>query len=102
MIIDAEDPSEAQENLQKQHYQDVKQRTTWSAVLTLPVFIIGMFYMDWVPGRWISMVLTIPILFWFGRSFYINAFKQAKHGKANMDTLQARIEEAGLKGRDIP
>lgn len=56
LIIDAEDPSEAQENLQKQHYQDVKQRTTWSAVLTLPVFIIGMFYMDWVPGRWISMV----------------------------------------------
>lgn len=89
LIIDAEDPSEAQENLQKQHYQDVKQRTTWSAVLTLPVFIIGMFYMDWVPGRWISMVLTIPILFWFGRSFYINAFKQAKHGKANMDTLVA-------------
>lgn len=89
LIIDAEDPSEAQENLQKQHYQDVKQRTTWSAVLTLPVFIIGMFYMDWVPGRWISMFLTIPILFWFGRSFYINAFKQAKHGKANMDTLVA-------------
>jgi Cu2+-exporting ATPase len=89
LIVDADDPSEAQENLQKQHYQDVKQRTIWSAVLTLPVFIIGMFYMDWVPGRWVSLVLTIPILFWFGRSFYINAFKQAKHGKANMDTLVA-------------
>ncbi|MAY84333.1 MAG: copper-translocating P-type ATPase [Flavobacteriales bacterium] len=89
LIVDADDPSEAQENLQKQHYQDVKQRTIWSAVLTLPVFIIGMFYMDWVVGRWVSLVLTIPILFWFGRSFYINAFKQAKHGKANMDTLVA-------------
>lgn len=89
LIVDADDPSDAQENLQKQHYQDVKQRTIWSAVLTLPVFIIGMFYMDWVGGRWVSLVLTIPILFWFGRSFYINAFKQAKHGKANMDTLVA-------------
>lgn len=89
LIVDAENLSEAQENLQKQHYQDVKQRTIWSAVLTLPVFIIGMFYMDWVHGRWISLVLTIPILFWFGRSFFINAFKQAKHGKANMDTLVA-------------
>merc|ERR1712000_692437 len=77
------------ENLQKQHYQDVKQRTIWSAILTLPVFIIGMFYMEWIPGRWISMVLSIPILFWFGRSFYINAWKQARHGKANMDTLVA-------------
>ena len=89
LIVDADDPSEAQENLQKQHYQGVKQRTIWSAVLTLPVFIIGMFYMDRVGGRWVSLVLTIPILFWFGRSFYSNAWKQAKNGKANMDTLVA-------------
>ena len=45
--------------------------------------------MQWEPGKWISLVLTFPILFWFGRSFFINAFKQAKHGKANMDTLVA-------------
>ncbi len=89
LIVDAEDPAEVQENLQKQYYQNVKQRTVWSAILTLPVFIIGMFYMDWIAGRWISMLLSIPILFWFGRSFYINAWKQAKHGKANMDTLVA-------------
>ncbi len=89
LIIDAEDPSEVQENLQKQHYQDIKQRTLWSAILTLPVFVLGMFYMNWVPGQWVSMVLTIPILFWFGRSFYVNAWKQARHSKANMDTLVA-------------
>ena len=89
LIVDAEDPAEAQEELQRQHYQSIKQRTLWSAILTLPVFIVGMFYMDWIPGRWISMVLSVPILFWFGRSFYINAWKQAKHGKANMDTLVA-------------
>ena len=89
LIVDVEDPSEAQEELQRKHYQDVKQRTIWSAILTLPVFIFGMFYMDWVPGTWISMVLSVPILFWFGRSFYVNAWKQARHGKANMDTLVA-------------
>ena len=89
LIVDTEDPAEAQEELQRKHFHDVKQRTIWSAVLTLPVFIFGMFYMDWIPGRWISMVLSIPILFWFGRSFYINAGKQAKHSKANMDTLVA-------------
>src|SRR5690606_18777817 len=57
--------------------------------LTLPIFVLGMFFMQWEPGKWISFVLTFPILFWFGRSFFINAFKQAKHGKANMDTLVA-------------
>jgi len=89
IIIDAVDPSEVQQELQQKHYQDIKKRTIWSAILTLPIFVLGMFYMQWEPGKWISLVLAIPILFWFGRSFFINAFKQAKHGKANMDTLVA-------------
>ena len=89
IIIDAEDPVEAQQELQQKHYQDIKNRTIWSAILTLPIFIFGMFFMQWEPGKWISLVLAIPILFWFGRSFFINAFKQAKRGKANMDTLVA-------------
>ena len=89
LIVDAENPSEAQQELQEKHYQEVKRRTIWSAILTLPVFILGMFYMDWMPGRWLSLAFTIPVLFWFGRSFFINAYKQARHGKANMDTLVA-------------
>ncbi|GGG17734.1 copper-translocating P-type ATPase [Dokdonia pacifica] len=89
IIMDAEDPSEVQQALQQKHYQDIKNRTIWSAILTLPIFVLGMFYMQWEPGKWISLVLAFPILFWFGRSFFINAFKQAKHGKANMDTLVA-------------
>ncbi|SHF43602.1 Cu2+-exporting ATPase [Salegentibacter echinorum] len=89
LIIDTEDPAEAQQKLQQKHYLDIKNRTIWSAILTLPIFILGMFFMDWEPGKWISLVLTVPVLFWFGRSFFINAFKQAKYGKANMDTLVA-------------
>ncbi|MGV8813513.1 MAG: heavy metal translocating P-type ATPase [Gelidibacter sp.] len=89
IIIGAENPSEIQQELQQKHYQDIENRTIWSAVLTLPIFIFGMFNMDWVPGKWISLVLTFPILFWFGRSFFINTYKQARHGKANMDTLVA-------------
>ena len=89
LIVDAEDPQEAQQELQQQHYREVKRRTIGAALLTLPVFILGMFVMDWMPGRWISLALSIPVLFWFGRSFFVNAWKQAKHGKANMDTLVA-------------
>ena len=89
LIINVEDPIEAQAELQRKHYQAVKKRTIWSAILTFPIFIIGMFFMEWVPGRWISLGLTIPILFYFGRIFYINAWKQAKYRKANMDTLVA-------------
>jgi Cu2+-exporting ATPase len=89
LIVDAENPREKQQELQEQHYREVKRRTIGAALLTLPVFILGMFVMDWMPGRWISLALSIPVLFWFGRSFFVNAGKQARHGKANMDTLVA-------------
>lgn len=87
LIVDVENPSEVQQELQQKHYQEIKKRTFWSAILTLPVFILGMFFMQWEPGKWVSLVLTIPILFWFGRTFFINSYKQAKYSKANMDTL---------------
>lgn len=89
LIINSKDINESIENEQDKKYQDVKKRTIWSAILTLPIFIIGMFFMNWDPGKWISLALSIPVLFYFGKSFYINAWKQAKHGKANMDTLVA-------------
>ena len=89
IIVDAEDPAAVQEELQLKYYKEVKQRTIWASVLSLPVLIIGMFFMDMPYGNWISMVLTAPVVFWFGRNFFINALKQARHGKANMDTLVA-------------
>ena len=78
LIIDEDDPAEVQQLLQLKHYNEIKQRTKSSAILTLPVFIIGMFFMEWEAGRWISLALTIPVLFWFGRYFFINAYKQAR------------------------
>nr|WKN36156.1 heavy metal translocating P-type ATPase [Tunicatimonas sp. TK19036] len=89
IIVDSEDPEQTQADLAQQHYQQAKQRTIGSAILTLPIFILGMFLMDWMPGRWISLALSIPVLFWFGRHFFVNALKQARYGKANMDTLVA-------------
>lgn len=39
--------------------------------------------------NYIVMLLTIPVMSIFGRRFYINAWKQARHLSANMDTLVA-------------
>jgi Cu2+-exporting ATPase len=58
-------------------------------LFTFPVFIISMFFMEWEAGRWISMFLSLPVLAWFGRGFFQNAWKQAKHFKTNMDSLVA-------------
>lgn len=89
LVVDAEDPQAVQEEAQRKHYEEIKQRTIWSSVLALPVVILGMFFMDMPYGNYISMVLSAPVVFYFGRNFFVNAWKQAKHGKANMDTLVA-------------
>lgn len=89
IIISEKSINESVQEEQQKKYEEVKKRTIGAALLTLPVFILGMFFMDWEPGKWISMVLSIPVLFYFGRHFYVNAWKQARHRKANMDTLVA-------------
>jgi Cu2+-exporting ATPase len=55
----------------------------------VPVVIIGMFFMDMPYGNYISMALSAPVVFYFGRNFFVHAWKQARFGKANMDTLVA-------------
>ncbi|WP_026953800.1 heavy metal translocating P-type ATPase [Algoriphagus vanfongensis] len=89
LIIDSKDINETIEDEQYKKYEATKRKTIGAAILTLPIFVIGMFFMHWEPGKWISLTLTIPVLFYFGKDFYIHAWKQAKHGKANMDTLVA-------------
>jgi Cu2+-exporting ATPase len=89
LVVDAEDPQAVKEEAQRKHYEEVKNRTIWSSVLSIPVVIIGMFFMDMPYGNYISMVLTAPVVFYFGRNFFIHAWKQARFGKANMDTLVA-------------
>lgn len=86
---DTEESQSIQEESQYKHYQQIKNRTIGASVLAIPVVIIGMFFMNLPYGNYISLVLTTPVVFYFGRSFFVNAWKQAQHGKANMDTLVA-------------
>jgi Cu2+-exporting ATPase len=89
LVVDVEDPQAIKEEAQRKHYEEVKNRTIWSAILSVPVVVIGMFFMDMPYGNYISMVLSAPVVFYFGRTFFVHAWKQARFGKANMDTLVA-------------
>jgi cation transport ATPase len=60
-----------------------------AAILTLPVFVLGMFFMHWAPGAWISAPLSAAVVFGAGRRFFVGAFTQLKQGAANMDSLVA-------------
>lgn len=89
LVIDAENSEEIKAEAQRNHYKLIKYRTIWSSLLSLPIVIIGMFFMNMPYGNWIMMALAAPVVFYFGKSFFINAWKQARHRKANMDTLVA-------------
>jgi P-type Cu2+ transporter len=89
LVVDVEDPQAVQQEAQRKHYQSVKNKTIWSSVLAFPLVMIGMFFMDMPYGNYVSMALAAPVVFYFGRGFFINAWKQATYGKANMDTLVA-------------
>ncbi|MBS1527512.1 MAG: heavy metal translocating P-type ATPase, partial [Bacteroidetes bacterium] len=89
LLIDTANGKEQQEQIRETHYRALKRNILWAGALTLPVVIIGMFYMDMPYANYIMLLLTAPVLFVAGRNFFIGAWKQAKHGRANMDTLVA-------------
>lgn len=87
-----EDETTQQETLEAIHekkFKTLKNKTIWAVLLSLPVVVIGMFFMNMPYGNEIMWAFSTPVVLWLGRDFYINAWKQAKHRKANMDTLVA-------------
>jgi Cu+-exporting ATPase len=43
----------------------------------------------WLHNFWLQAVLTAPVQFWCGKSFYVNSWKALKRHAATMDTLIA-------------
>ena len=77
------------EDAHSRKYRQLKQRTIFSLMLSVPVAIIGMCFMDWTYANYVMWILSTPVVFWLGRNFYRNAWKQLKHRTSNMDTLVA-------------
>jgi P-type Cu2+ transporter len=89
LVINTEDPQAIQEASQRKQVEVIQWRTIGSAILSVPIVILGMFFMDLPYGNYIAMALAAPVVFYFGGGFFIHAWKQARFGKANMDTLVA-------------
>ncbi|MBQ0147964.1 MAG: copper-translocating P-type ATPase [Flavobacteriaceae bacterium] len=63
--------------------------TIAATLLGIPLFVIGMFFMDWEWANFTMWILSSMILFIFGQRFFVNALQQLKNRTANMDTLVA-------------
>lgn len=87
-----EEESKQQETLETLHaekFQKLKNKNIWAVLLSLPVVAIGMFFMNIPYANEIMWLFSSPVVLWLGKDFFVNAWKQASHRSANMDTLVA-------------
>ena len=92
----AEDDSEPADR--KSESQNL-QRKLWTAGIISILLVVGAipamtglhlpFIPAWLHNFWLQLVLTSPVQFWCGRSFYVGAWKSLKRRVATMDTLIA-------------
>ncbi len=89
MIDESEEAKDALEDLHKKKFQILKNKTIGAIVISIPIVAIGMFFRNIPYANYIMWALATPVLALFGQQFFVNAWKQAKHRSANMDTLVA-------------
>ena len=95
--IHAVDPGEERVAPTVRHAREAtaqRGRLIGAALLTLPVVLLGMFgpgSMEAATGpgwsEWAQLLLTAPVVFWYGAQFHRNAWLRLRAGGAGMDTL---------------
>jgi len=87
-VIDVrEDMPDELEQVHAEKFRKLKRRTVWAGALTIP--LVGMMFLDMPYSHETMWILSTPIVFWFGRDFFIDAWKQIKLRSVNMNTLVA-------------
>ena len=89
LVIEEDDPAAIQEELEQKHYKKLLRNTVGAWIFSVPLALFGMVFMHAPYANWIMMVLSLIIMVFFGRSFFVNGFRHALRGSANMDTLVA-------------
>ncbi len=88
-INESEEARDVLKEVQKKNYALLRKKTVAAVLLSIPIVIIGMFFMNIPYANYILWVLSTPVIAYIGQQFFVNAWKQSKHGSANMDTLVA-------------
>ena len=87
---EAKETQKAFEEIEEKRLKTLKKKLIISAVFSIPVFLMAMFFMGQIPyENWTMLLLSTPVLFWSGSEFFLIAWSKLKHFSANMDTLVA-------------
>jgi len=89
LVLSVDEPEKIQSAHQAAYLEKLRKAVWGAGLLSVPVFVLGMFWMEAEWARWASLFLSFPVVFGYGLRFFQNAWKQARHGATNMDTLVA-------------
>ena len=87
LLVDSK--SSQVEDIKTDSHNQLKKQVLMSVFLTIPVAFLGMFWHEKAWADYLMWLLSTPVIFLFGRRFFVNAWKQLRHRSANMDTLVA-------------
>ncbi len=88
-IDESEDAREDIELRLVQQTNKLRQKTWIAVALSVPLMVVSMLFMNMPFANYIMWALATPVLVFCGRQFFTGAWKQARHGSGNMDTLVA-------------
>ncbi len=88
--LDSESAAEAEAERQREDdYQSLRRDMILAVVLAALIMLVGMGFQPFPGKGWVLAVMAAVSVFWCGRRFIRTAWKQARHGSSNMDTLVA-------------
>ena len=88
-IDESDESTEKLESLHEENYKALKKKVTGAIALCIPLVIIGMTpaLMHLQYSNFVMWLLATPVVLYFGKDFFIRAYKQAQNRSFNMDTL---------------
>lgn len=88
-IDESEHAREEVDAAHEEYYKALKVKVIGSVILSVPLVIFAMTpaLMHLSYANYVMWLLATPVVLYFGKDFFIRAFKQARHGAFNMDTL---------------
>ncbi|MDR2860164.1 MAG: heavy metal translocating P-type ATPase [Mediterranea sp.] len=89
LIIEEDRKEERYAKEQQNQYKQLKRNVIGAWIVALPILLLSMMFSETYLANAFMLVLALSVLTIFGRSFHINAWKQAQLGRSSMDTLVA-------------
>lgn len=78
----------AGDDAEKAELRDMTWRWWWSAGLSLPVVALGMtYYIPQLISDWVQLILSTPVVLWFGWPIFVRLWASFKNLSPNMFTL---------------